>query len=254
MICRNHQTADSRGVIPTFHQCKPSTSLWDGQSVLLIKIPTFQHSEELTGKLAVSWSYLYVQERVERQTKIRKSREGWSRCAARQAEGWSLCGRLQPRSGRCALSRGEGMERRTERERERTSEGREGRKGEREGLISSSLSNETIGEELPPVWSGPKAVGTRKTRGKKVGRREAGTIQALADSHTVSSGKDREFWIQQKRLPPSLPPSLSRTLSVDFMLLFCVVETFPSFPPTILLFLLKQETFSVTRNLNRTHT
>lgn len=108
------------------------------------------------------------------------------------------------------------MERRTERERERTSEGREGRKGEREGLISSSLSNETIGEELPPVWSGPKAVGTRKTRGKKVGRREAGTIQALADSHTVSSGKDREFWIQQKRLPPSL----SRTLSVDFMLLF----------------------------------
>lgn len=101
------------------------------------------------------------------------------------------------------------MERRTERERERTSEGREGRKGEREGLISSSLSNETIGEELPPVWRGPKAVGTRKTRGKKVGRREAGTIQALADSHTVSSGKDREFWIQQKRLPLSLPLAYS---------------------------------------------
>ncbi len=82
-----------------------------------------------------------------------------------------------------------------ERERERTSGGREGRKGEREGLISSSFSNETIGEELPPVWSVPNAVGTRKTRGKKVGRREAATIQALASSHTVSSGNDREFWI-----------------------------------------------------------
>lgn len=90
------------------------------------------------------------------------------------------------------------------RERGRVNEGREGRKREREGLISSSFSNETIGEELPPVWSGPKAVGTRKMRGKKVGRREAGTIQALAGSHTVSSGKDRELWIQQKPLPPVL--------------------------------------------------
>lgn len=81
--------------------------------------------------------------------------------------------------------------------------GREGRTWEREGLISSSLSNETIGVELPPVWSDPKAVWTR---GEKVGRWEAGTIQALAGSHTVSSGKDREFWIQQKRLPPSRVP------------------------------------------------
>jgi len=44
-----------------------------------------------------------------------------------------------------------------DREGEREDEGREGRTGEREGLISSSLSHETIGEELSPVLERSKS-------------------------------------------------------------------------------------------------
>lgn len=129
MICRNHQTADSRGVIPTFHQCKPSTSLWDGQSVISITIPTFQHSEELTGKLAVSWSYLYVQERVDEDPQIQRGLEPMCSAAGRGLiVVWTPAAKIRQV---CSV-RGEGMERRTERERERTSEGREGGSEEQE--------------------------------------------------------------------------------------------------------------------------
>lgn len=130
MICRNHQTTDSRGVIPTFHQCKPSTSLWDGQSVILITIPTFQHSEELTGKLAVSWSYLYVQERRRRRRSANPERAGADVQHGRPRADRCVDACSQDQAGVLCQGGGDGEK---DREGEREDEWREGRrKGGRE--------------------------------------------------------------------------------------------------------------------------
>ncbi len=115
------------------------------------------------------------------------------------------------------------------RERERD-EWREGGKKRREGgvdfFVLFKLDN---WRRTSPGLERSKCSWNKKNEGGKVRRREAATIQALASSHTVSSGKDKEFWIRKKLLG-SLPLLVFRRTSYCS---FCVVETFPSFPPTI---------------------